>query len=195
MRIIIFLLSMSLAFASLSIAKTISWDQNPDADYYIVYTKPLGSNDSEYTPASEQIRGLSYEFKGLNDGETFDVSVKAFNVCGNGSNFSDSIILTGYNAGSITFTGAGPIVTWSYDSPELLSGYKINLISASDNVEYFINDGFAKSFNLCSVDGVLTNVEYNVTITPIAVDGTLGSPMEVPIIIKMPEKTQGLRIE
>jgi hypothetical protein len=64
---------------------SLSWDKNKDAKYYVVY---WGLTTGEYTGESEKVYGLTYNSSGLPEEELF-FSVKAFNICGNSSDFSD----------------------------------------------------------------------------------------------------------
>lgn len=68
---------------------TLSWDTNEDAEYYVVY---YGQTSGNYTHNSENISApaVEYTVKNLMDTEWY-FSVKAFNSCGNSSDFSDEI--------------------------------------------------------------------------------------------------------
>lgn len=68
---------------------TLQWDTNDDADYYIIY---YGTSPGNYAFTSENIVAPSTEYmaKDLAEG-TWYFSVKAFNSCGNSSDFSDEV--------------------------------------------------------------------------------------------------------
>lgn len=69
----------------------LQWDANSDADYYIVC---WGNGSGEYTEGCsydipEEI--TTYLLKDSPDGKVYHYSVKAFNYCGNSSDFSEEI--------------------------------------------------------------------------------------------------------
>jgi len=66
---------------------SLSWDVNPDADYYVVY---WGEESLNYTNNSENITGAQYTAENVSDKQNF-FAVKAFNECGNSSGFSDEV--------------------------------------------------------------------------------------------------------
>jgi len=76
-------------FVSLANAKQVhlSWDVNQDASYYVVY---YGSEPGVYTDNSEQITQTEYSME-IPTCEKIYFSVKAFNECGNSSDFSDEV--------------------------------------------------------------------------------------------------------
>lgn len=67
---------------------TLSWGNNDDADYYIVY---YGAESNRYTNQTEQINSpLTSATIDVDEG-TWYFSVKAFNTCGNSSDYSDEV--------------------------------------------------------------------------------------------------------
>jgi hypothetical protein len=66
---------------------TFSWDKNKTATYYIGF---WGETSGNYTEQSKKITDLRYTLQGLPNKEIF-FSVKAFNECGNSSDFSKEI--------------------------------------------------------------------------------------------------------
>lgn len=66
---------------------TLEWDENEDADYYVVY---WGAESGAYTGHSEDITGTSFTDNNM-DGTKKYYAVKAFNSCGNSSDFSTEI--------------------------------------------------------------------------------------------------------
>lgn len=71
---------------------TLSWDESQNADYYVLY---WGAASGNYTLQSEAISVTTYQVVGLQSGTTYYFSVKAFNSCGNSSDFSDAVTYTG----------------------------------------------------------------------------------------------------
>lgn len=78
----------NLAYAEDAI---LEWDENTDADYYVVYwsTEP----DSFSEEDSMEIPGdfTFVELEDTDEGQEFYFSVKAFNIYGNSSDFSDTV--------------------------------------------------------------------------------------------------------
>lgn len=70
----------------------LSWDVNSTADYYEVY---WGTTSGTIEGQSGNIgKVTTYKVTGLQDGKTYYFSVKAFNNCGNSSDFSDWVATT-----------------------------------------------------------------------------------------------------
>ena len=88
-----FMLSVTMFFIMICSAiageVTLQWDPNDCADYYIIY---YGTSPGNYTLTSENIMAplTEYTAKNLTEG-TWYFSVKAFNQCGNSSDFSDEV--------------------------------------------------------------------------------------------------------
>jgi len=68
-------------------ATEVQWDSNPEADYYVVY---WGEASGKYLQHSENITATTYEIDNP-DNINYFISVKAFNSCGNSSEFSPEI--------------------------------------------------------------------------------------------------------
>lgn len=68
----------------------LEWDENNDADYYVVYW----STDSDFSEGDSMVipGDMSFlELEDSSDGQEYYYTVRAFNACGNTSDFSDSI--------------------------------------------------------------------------------------------------------
>ena len=65
----------------------IAWDTNQDADYYIVH---YGEQPGTYTAQSENITATTYTIKNP-ENKIYYMAVKAYNNCGNSSDFSQEI--------------------------------------------------------------------------------------------------------
>jgi PKD repeat protein len=95
--LIFFFLLFSL-FAGLFVVKatamdvTLQWDTNEDAEYYVIY---YGTTSGNYTQNSQNITApiIQHTLTGLSQ-TIWYFSVKAFNSCGNSSDFSDEISYT-----------------------------------------------------------------------------------------------------
>lgn len=140
---------------SVSGSVTLQWDTNEDADYYVVY---WGENTKNYTANSDNINSptTSYTVTGL-DKKIYYFAVKAFNACGNSSDFSDEItqnlstvstaFATTTTTGTTPTTTTGDIQTVTMDgkqsavveelvepvSPESL----ISVLSSNPSIELF----------------------------------------------------------
>lgn len=68
---------------------SLTWDQNSEADYYIVYWK-LSTDSIDQSVNSGNIGNVtSFTVPNLEEGKTYNFAVKAFNACGNSSDYSD----------------------------------------------------------------------------------------------------------
>lgn len=87
------ILLSSLVSNAFSKNLTFQWNQDDNADYYVVY---WGTNSGVYTMNSDNIdvQDTEYTATGLSDSGTYYFTVKAFNSCGNSSDFSDEIVCT-----------------------------------------------------------------------------------------------------
>lgn len=72
-------------------AAKLTWHQNDDADYYRVYWSPDSENFSEENSLELPSDILSLELQESINGETYYFKIKAFNSCGNSSDFSDVV--------------------------------------------------------------------------------------------------------
>ena len=87
------LVLLALAVASTSFGASLQWDKNADADSYAVYIREKGS--AEWTEAEKNITGSTWEIPVLaGDNTVYEFSVKAFNACGNSSDYSDAVEYT-----------------------------------------------------------------------------------------------------
>jgi hypothetical protein len=66
---------------------TLSWDSNDDASYYKIF---YGDKSGDYRYNTPNIKESSFTITGLEDKQYF-FSVKAYNECGNSSEFSDEV--------------------------------------------------------------------------------------------------------
>lgn len=92
---------------------TLQWDTNNDADYYIVY---WGKNSRDYTEQSGQILSptTTYTISNL-DTTNYYFAVKAFNECGNSSDFSDEITFNPTSQVNVAASGEGSTPTTGSD--------------------------------------------------------------------------------
>lgn len=81
------LINLCLLIASQTQAYDVplQWDKNGDASHYKVY---WGTESGDYPNVSENVAALTYTIPDLSDGITYFISVKAYNECGNSSDFA-----------------------------------------------------------------------------------------------------------
>ncbi|MFA6012521.1 MAG: fibronectin type III domain-containing protein [Desulfobacteraceae bacterium] len=75
-------------------AARLAWDQNEDADYYRVYWSPDSEDFSEENSLELPSDILSLDLQESTNGKTYYFKVKAFNSCGNSSDFSEVVAST-----------------------------------------------------------------------------------------------------
>lgn len=91
-RIILLIICILLNTISIYANEVVSlqWDTNNDADYYIVY---WGESSRNYTYNSDNIIAPIREYSTtIIKSGTWYFGVKAFNTCGNSSDFSEEVI-------------------------------------------------------------------------------------------------------
>ncbi|MDO8261477.1 MAG: fibronectin type III domain-containing protein [Candidatus Magasanikbacteria bacterium] len=141
-------------------ALKLSWEPNEDADYYIVYrgTSP-GVYDHQsisiYPPTVEYLLG------GLTPNVTYYYSVKAFNDCGNSSDFSDEVSLVAtanevaVTGSEMTELGSGTTTTIppvNLDTDPFTSAQEL-FYGTSDSSADSNNDGVADGYDITGKDG------------------------------------------
>ena len=75
---------------------TVGWDPNEDADYYVVYMKKSGETEDKFVVAADNVTTTEAIITLPDVDQINDYSVKAFNTCGNSSDFSDIISHNAY---------------------------------------------------------------------------------------------------
>jgi len=93
---LLFICLFWIAQPSFGLDIMLSWNQNSDADHYIIYwdtTSKTGTSPIEYTYSSSVIDGeiTSHTISGLSN-QTYYFAIRAFNSCGNASEYSTEII-------------------------------------------------------------------------------------------------------
>lgn len=97
MKIILFLLLfISLSCESIAATVTVGWDVNTDAEYYVVYRKKSGETDDMYVIIANNVTATQASIIVSDDNQIYDYTVKAFNSCGNSSDFSDPVSYNAY---------------------------------------------------------------------------------------------------
>jgi len=94
--LIMVLTPYSITYSNTTAEVTLEWDRNPDADYYVVYFGPLHNYFTHNTvniPQPAEGTHVTYTVKDLSKCNDWYFSVKAFNVFGNSSDFSDETMV------------------------------------------------------------------------------------------------------
>lgn len=69
----------------------LEWDENSDADYYVVYWSRTPNNFTEENSTQIPADMTFIEMEDSFDGREYYFTVKAFNSCGNSSDFSEMV--------------------------------------------------------------------------------------------------------
>ena len=90
---VIFLTAALFLFTPVCFAAniTLSWDSNNDADYYVVYWREKNNPSNVKNSDNIDKAVLQYQVTNLDESVVYEFAVKAFNLCGNSSDYSDWI--------------------------------------------------------------------------------------------------------
>jgi len=196
MKNLFFFLFLTVLSAAVATAAgvTVTWDKNPDADYYQVYAaKP--DTPGNFELISGQLTDNLFEITGLPKDTAHLISVKAFNAWGNSSDFSDAILVTDHTLVTINTNRTGKTLTWdSYPIKTGISGFSLTYSPKAAPV--IISDVNATSFDLCTLQ-LDPDVPYSVTISAIGLSGTQVGPQSTPIVFTnhTPVKITGVKIQ
>ncbi|MFA6009703.1 MAG: hypothetical protein WC799_06955 [Desulfobacteraceae bacterium] len=153
---------------------TLTWYPNEDADYYQVYMR--GDGETEYSLVSNQIPAGTTSFKLMPspNGKTYHFAVKAFNSCGNSSDFSDDISTTHipYDPMNIT-SNESPV---EQEEPATTEPINLEIILPED-----ASFGIAGSIMELSANvfkGLALRTDYIITWTS-SIDGNLGVGFDI----------------
>lgn len=72
-------------------AAVLSWDKNTDATTYTVYVRDAGGANTDYRVVQDGIAGTSITVMPSIHNHDYEYAVKAFNECGNSSDYSDPV--------------------------------------------------------------------------------------------------------
>ncbi len=97
---------------------TLQWDTNEDAEYYVVY---YGKESGNYTGESDKIYAPAVECTVKNlESVSWYFAVKAFNSCGNSSDFSDEVIYSSYYS-PLSISIESPVLTVTINQGEAVN--------------------------------------------------------------------------
>jgi len=182
---VLFLTVFSAVFATADM--TVTWNKNPDADYYQVFSSKTG--------ISGQLTENLFVIKGLPKDTPHLISVKAFNCFGNSSDFSDEISVIDHTLVAINTSHTGKTLTWdSYPIKAGISGF--SLAYSETAAPIIISDVNATSFDMCTLP-LDPDVPYSVTISAIGLSGTQVGPQSTPVVFTnhTPVKITGVKIQ
>lgn len=167
---------------------TLQWNTNPEASYYIVY---YGTASKTYTNESDFIYAPTAQTTlSLANDTTWYLAVKAFNDCGNSSDYSDEITHTTasspepdplsasiespvvnasiYQGDSINFlgsvTGGTPAYTYSWNFGN--SGVSTQNVEDPGNMTFSSTGTFQVTFSVIDADGSSSSDSVQVTVLP-----------------------------
>lgn len=169
-------LLLIITAADQAMAASLQWDHNEDADYYVVYRRTAGSQ--EYTWCSSNISAPTVEYKigGLVPGVTYYYSLKAFNWCGNSSDFSEEVVYVATAADIVvvdpgsdinidsgtgdTGSGTGTVIV-NNDSDAFTSTQEA-FYGTSDSAADSNGDGVNDGLDVMSEDGTVYSMDGDI---------------------------------
>jgi len=159
---------------------TLSWDPNADAEYYVVYGK-VGTSD--YTPVlttttnaqtTVDLSTLMFQDALLKPGIPYTFTIKAFNSCGNSSDFSDAVLYTIPVPTTIANLALNKTsLNWTYTGTDVAVSHRITYTSATGPKTITIPRG-TTTYDLCSISFDV-NVPYTLTVATLNDSGIWGS--------------------
>lgn len=154
-------------------AATLAWDFNDCADYYIIYRRKAGEADYTWCSSEIQAPTLEYKLGGLVPGVTYYFSVKAFNVFGNSSDFSDEVTYTATTADITVFdpgttindsggavdTGGGTVDTVINTDSDLFTATQELYYGTSDSAADSNGDGIDDGYEIIDEEGTVYSMD------------------------------------
>jgi len=175
---------------------TVTWNANPDAEYYRIYASQAAG-----APAliSGNITATEYIITGLPKDTACLISVKAFNACGNSSDFSDALAVVDHTPVTVATTRTGSSLIWNeYPVPSGISGFRMVLTTPNGgaDITQVIPDTSTTSFDLCSLN-LTPDVPYTVTLSAIGFSGDQAGPPSEPVTFTnhTPLKITGVKVK
>jgi len=197
MKNLLFVLFLTVLSAVSAIADvTVTWDANPDAEYYRIYASQAAGAPA---PISGNITATEYVITGLPKDTACLISVKAFNACGNSSDFSDALAVVDHTPVAVATTRTGSSLIWNaYPVPSGISGFRLTCTSPPDpvGITHIIPDTSLTSFEMCSLK-LAPDVPYSVTLSAIGLSGGQAGPPSEPVIYTnhTPIKITGVKVQ
>lgn len=198
---LLFILLLFLSFNN-TWADYVAWDLNEDAEFYKVYIKTADDEDFKeaYTTESAtqlqvDMKDILYNNEPLMENIEYFLSVKAFNACGNSSDFSDSITYLIYKPAIPVPTITKNKLTWTYsDTIESNPGKFIIEIGMNGSSMFIDVNGTDRSYDLSKLI-LPNNATYPITITACANSGVCGEASSpVSYTRRSPSKVNNVRV-
>jgi hypothetical protein len=175
------LVTIVLSSAAHADNAVLSWDQNSDADYYLVYVR--GDNETGYTQVSGPIPSgtTTFQLKDSPSGSMYHYSVKAFNSCGNSTEFSEEI-----SSAHVPYTWQNSTTDEGGDSPvDQDQGTTPDDITQPMTLEIILPDdgsfglaGSAMEFSANVLIGGVVSTEHIVSWSS-SIDGCIGTGLDI----------------
>lgn len=174
----------SLIMVASSIAAppaTLSWDFNTDASYYTIYAKADGDIDYSLVVTTKsgtetfvELMSILYNGSLLKPGIPYSFVVKAFNECGNSSDFSDPITFMIPVPTTITNVVINnSVLTWA--SVEGATNYRITFTSPLGAVKTYTVTSAELMYNICANTDLINGTTYDVTVSSLNDSGVWGA--------------------
>lgn len=186
--IILMLIFTILFFSEKSRAATLTWDPNPDAEYYVVYCSTVAGDwnvvhtTTSATAVSLDLSTVTFKGGPLSPGVNYSFAVKAFNACGNSSDYSDSLAYLIPVPNTINTLGVtGTKLGWTYtNTVDPATSYRITYSTTTTGAvptivtKTIIVNSSVLSYDLCS-STFLDNVQYTFTVSACNSSGVWGA--------------------
>jgi len=173
------LLMIMLMFISTVQAEYLIWDVNSDADYYKIYCSDSGDSDYQEVFTTESgtvnqvdLTTIMFDGKPLEPNKNYNLMIKAFNSCGNSSDFSDPLLCGIYKPGQVLISLDKDKIYWAFADANKLSGYQLGYSNGTTSL-YIVLDKTVTSYNLCDLN-LTGTATYTFTIQPISISGVYG---------------------
>lgn len=197
---------MLLVFAILcgpthALVGSLTWDVNPDADGYEVYCRVSTDDawevvDVKTTQGDNQTIFDNIMFQGekLQPGINYMFTVKAFNTCGNSSDYADAITYFVGIPDTMRVALTGTKLSWSYPVISDVVGYRISYTYGQTTQYVDISNQNTFTFDVCAITAQ-ANTPYTFSVSALNQDGVYGADSNtVTYTRRLPRQTIGLKV-
>ncbi len=160
---------------------TLIWDFNEDASYYAIYAKADSAVDYSLVVTTKsgtetfvELMGILYNGSLLKPGINYTFVVKAFNECGNSSDFSDPLafmIPVPSTVNNVTIDKS--VLTWA--AVEGATSYRITFTSSTGAVKTYTVTSAELMYNICENTDLINGTTYDVTVSSLNDSGVWGA--------------------
>lgn len=188
--LIIFLI---IIYPYISYGLGLQWDHNADADYYVVYYRVNLTDTFLELTQTEGIQVSLDNLEQLKPGVTYEFSVKAFNSCGNSSDFSDTVFATIKSDISIVLDINLNELKIDINNTENIEGLSLkNSSILGSGID--ILDKNIRSINLCNL-GLIKGINYSFSIEVLYSNGEVIESDKIDFIIENMNSVNDLKID